>query len=300
MISFDTLTGMGYEGYAMFDGIVLPITNGGNRKDDNNLKGQNGSGYSPQFGFGAPVANGRRSVSFEFEFELSKNSWRFLVFLLNTVRYDAPTIDLSPPLPLELFLANHRQIKTEVYIEKVGINSSVDTLITFTVSGKGWVWEFAEPWDQLKKRKVPINPMEADFTPLVGYQSCLDLSVYPEEACQGYSISLDNRWSFEEELSGLNYIPPNPSLVTFEGAELSLTAEWLHLKTHGEPAARGTGVIKFYDPVGYRKNMKVLMGSLGLPLLIRDTTGQSNFASANLPSTVSGAYGLIGEGIYVL
>ena len=300
MISFENLTGMGYDGYAMFDGIVLPIIKAGNRKEDNNIKGQNGVGYSPNFGFGAPVANGRRSFTADFEFELSKNSWRFLTFLLNTVRYEAPTIDLTLPLPIQLFLSSNSQIKTQIYVESVGLNSAVDALITFTVSGRGWLWDRAESWVSSTEHKVPMNPMDPNFSPLVGYQSCLDLSMYPEEACQGYSLQLNNKWSFEEELTGLNYFPPNPNLVTFEGADVSLTAEWLHLKEKPEPDARGNGVVNFYDPEGYRKNKKVLMGSLRFPRLVRNSTSQDNFAVPNAVSTVSGTYELVGEGIYVL
>jgi hypothetical protein len=238
-------SGLGYSGYAILNGIPIPLLPGNATENENIIKSAGSYHPDPSVSVGPISVKNRRSLPLTFSTVISPATmplvkaltygWRNLDLMDAPPHYSAPT-----EVPFELYPAVGEGYKNVAagggYVDELTIAGSSESLVSLNVNMTCWSWHDvpasqSQSWwgsKQWPGKGLPI-PMRDAYKPCPGWQTIPNFTVIPSSSVpMNWSLTLRNNWTYQAFLGGYGYDkPPNPALITAGDLDIVFSIAWL-------------------------------------------------------------------------
>ena len=224
---FETLlNGLGYSGYAILNGIPIPLLQGNSPETENIIKSSGAYHYDPKFAIGQLPAKNRRSLPLTFSMFICPRTMP----LVKALTYGWRTLalmDMVGETSFELYPAVGEGYRGSGYVDELTIAGDPGSLVSLNIGMTCWVWSEIPSPQSLQKFGSALAPLSNDYKPLAGWQTIPYFPVISNNAIPlNWSLTLKNNWQFQSFLSGYTQ-PPNPSLITAGDLDITFNITWL-------------------------------------------------------------------------
>jgi hypothetical protein len=247
----DIYSGLGYSGYAVLNGIPIPLLPGNATEMENIIKAEGSYHYDPSIAMGQLPAKNRRSLPLSFATFICPATMPLVKALTYNWR-SLNLIDMVPEVPFELYPAVGEGYSSVAagggYVDELTIAGSPESLVSLNINMTAWVWDDvpasqSSAWSGGTQwhGKGILAPMSDAYRPIAGWQTIPSFSVIPEKSVpMNWTMAFRNNWTYQAFLGGYGYLePPNPTLIVAGDLDITFTIAWLAAR-NSPPADSGS------------------------------------------------------------
>jgi hypothetical protein len=229
MIFEDIYSGLGYSGYAIVQGIPIPLLPGNATENENIIKSGGSYHFDPSRAIGQLPAKNRKSLPLSFSTFICPRTMP----LVKTLSYGWRTLadmDMVGETQFSLFPAVGEGYTGFGYVDELTMSGSGESLVTLNISMTCWVWQEIPSLRSLQKYGAVFAPMSNEYKPTPGWASIPNFPVIsPEAVPMNWTLTLRNNWQYQSFLAGYAQ-PPNPALIVAGDLDVTFTIAWLAVR----------------------------------------------------------------------
>lgn len=294
--SIFTILGMGFTGYAIFDGLPLLLLPSDPTEEDNLIKSEGAYATVPAFASGPVPARDRRALR-------STVSTVFVPRLAPIIArtcYDWRINDDEPPVfPLTVVPSNDEGYETtRAHVDTVTVSSQEDALVALQLGITTWVWNDLQslgPTEKVRTYPFPqtlsgANFLEdSEYKPVPHYHARLlfpgAFDGDPDPIVLNWSLTFTNNWQYLQLLEG-EVLPPTPRLTYPGRLDVQLNVTWLARRNLRPREGGFDAIVEIGDPPVYRALFR---------RMIRDNRTPANTGTQSEPIEWTATFYLLGE-----
>jgi hypothetical protein len=224
---FETiLSGLGYSGYAVVNGIPIPLLPGNATENENIIKSAGSYHFDPAQSIGQLPVQNRRSLPLSFSTFICPKTMPLVKILTYGWRTLA-LMDTVGETQFSLFPAAGEGYTGFGYVDELTLTGDAGSLVNLNINMTAWVWQEILSPQPVQKYGAALSPLNDAYKPVAGWQTVPYFSVISGSAIPtNWSLTLRNNWSYQAFLGG--YVqPPNPALITAGDLDVIFTMGWV-------------------------------------------------------------------------
>jgi hypothetical protein len=236
---FETLlSGLGYSGYAVINGIPIPLLPGNATENENIIKSSGSYHSNPAMAMGQLPVKNRKSLPLNFSTFICPRTMP----LVKALTYGWRTLalmDMVDEVSFGLYPAAGEGYSGSGYVDELTIAGSPESLVSLNLGVTSWVWSETPSSQPLQKFGRALAPMDAGYKPVAGWATIPYFPVISGNAVpMNWSLTIRNNWSYQAFLAGYTQ-PPNPALITAGDLDVTFNITWLAAR-NSRPADTGS------------------------------------------------------------
>jgi hypothetical protein len=283
MIAEEVYSGLGYSGYALVQGIPIPLLPGNATENENIIKSSGAYHYDPFWAVGEVPVKNRRSLSLTFSTFICKRTMPIVKLLSYDWRSSPDKMDNVSETQFSLYPAVGEGYDGFGYVDEITMSGAPDALVSLNITMTTWVWkevQAPQSW-RLPYGAGVIAPFTDVYKPIAGWQTIPSFSVISDQAIpMSWTLTLRNNWQYQSFLAGYTQ-PPNPALITAGDLDVIFTMSWLAVR-NSRPLESGNLRLQIGGtPIGMSPSIAPL-DVIYIDKLIRDP--QRSFAGTAEPN----------------
>jgi hypothetical protein len=234
------LLGLGYSGYAVVDGIYLPLLASSVVEQENLIKSNSPVSSFDRLSAGQIPVLDRRQLKVSLKTVLTQATVNLIARSTFEFRGDET---LAYPQSMTVVIANGEGYTTvEGYCESCTINSQTNSLCMASLEYVVWVWDdlYGNAPQRSQAAYLPFG--DPYYQPLPHWAVCVSHSGQ-SGSCLGFDLSLKNNYHFGQLLE-VNSQAPNPRVVSPGPLDVTFSYKTL-AQANMRPDTTGTAQIRF-------------------------------------------------------
>ena len=225
-MSFGNLIGPGYSGYAILNGIPIPMLPGNATENENAIKSAGSYGTDPAQSIGALAVRNRRSLQLSFNTFICPRTMPLVKDLVYGWR-QLNLIDYVGEIPFTFIAGNQEGYEGTGYVDTLELTCDEGSLVGLTVSMTCYVWKEMQSFQPLPRLGRILEPFSDSYKPLPFWKTLPNFSGISSDAIpQSWNLSFNNNWSYQTFLGGYTS-PPNPGLITAGDLDITFDITWV-------------------------------------------------------------------------